>query len=73
MPQEVEELFVSKIKSAFPSADTEQVIQVPKILDNTIPLRPVLMAAQMAEKLVGFPSPSFANCQDSAAGGEANL
>ena len=52
--QEVEELFVSKIMGAFPSADTEQVIEVLKILDNIIPQRAGLMAPQAAEKLWEF-------------------
>ena len=51
--------FPSKIMGAFPSAGTEQVIEVPKILDNIIPQRAGLMAPQVAEKLVGIPSPPF--------------
>ena len=59
--QEVEELSVSKIMGAFPSADTEQVIEVPKILDNFMPQRAVPMAPQMAEKLCGNSVTTFSD------------
>ena len=73
MLQEVEELFVSQVTGAFPSADTEQVIEVPKILDNTIPQRPVLWRRRWRKSLWVFLHHLLRTVRNPAAGGEANL